>query len=126
VASLPIVVAEASTTCNLGPGLGAAIFFPFFSRCERALRGVPNARRTHFSFCIMRLLSLPRVARAKRGAESALERFEELQKRIQKESFCWKSSILTRFLNRVGFELWELSRNHKGYVSAVKCCQIMI
>jgi len=77
VASLPIVLAEASTTCSLGPGLSGAIFFPFFFRCERALRGVPNARRTHYSFGILRLLSLPRVARVKRGAESALERFEE-------------------------------------------------
>jgi hypothetical protein len=55
-------------------------------------------------FFIMRLLSLSRVARVKRGAESALERFEELQKELKKESFCWKSSILTRSLNRVGFE----------------------
>ena len=104
MASLPIVGAEASTTCSLGPGLGAAIFFPFFSRCERALRGVPNARRIRSSFCVMRLLSPSSILRVKRGAESALERFEELQKRIQKESFCWKSSILTRSLNRVGFE----------------------
>jgi len=32
------------------------------------------------SFCVMRLLSLSSIARVKRGAESALERFEELQK----------------------------------------------
>jgi hypothetical protein len=86
VASLPIVGAEASTTCSLGPGLGAAIFSPFFFRYERALRGVPNARRTHNSFCIIRLFSLSRIARAKRGAESALESFEELQVRYSHSS----------------------------------------
>jgi len=48
---------------------------------------VPNARRTHYSFCVMRLLSLPRVVRVKRGAESALERFEELQKEVKKSLF---------------------------------------
>ena len=79
MASLPIVGAEASTTCSLGPGLNSAIFFPFFFRCERALRGVPNARRTHSSFRIMRLFSLPSIARVKRGAEGAVERFEELK-----------------------------------------------
>jgi hypothetical protein len=35
----------------------------------------------------MRLLSLPRVARVKSGAESALERFEELQKEVKKSLF---------------------------------------
>jgi len=70
-------------TCSLGPGLNSAIFSLFF-RCERALRGVPNARRTHYSFRIMRLLSLPEVVRVKREAESALERFEELQKEVKR------------------------------------------
>jgi len=51
--------------------------------------------------------------------------FWRIAKRSQKESFCWKSSILTRWLNRVGFEFWDLSRNHKGHVSAVKCCQLI-
>jgi hypothetical protein len=32
------------------------------------------------SFCVMPLLSPSSIARVKRGAESALERFEELQK----------------------------------------------
>ena len=107
MASPPIVGAEASTTCttcSLGPGLGAAIFFPFFSRCERALRGVPNARRTHDSFFYNAPTFISSIAGVKSGAESALERFEELQKELKKESFCWKSSILTRSLNRVGFE----------------------
>ena len=48
---------------------------------------MPNARRTHYSFCVMRLLSLARVVRVKRGAESALERFEELQKEVKKSLF---------------------------------------
>ena len=39
MASLPIVVAEASTTCNLGPGLGAAIFSPFFSVMKEPFEG---------------------------------------------------------------------------------------
>ena len=126
VASLPIVLAEVSSTCSQGPGLNSAIFFLFFFRCDRALRGVPNARRTHFSFRIMRLFSLRRVARVKRGAENALERFDELQKEVKKAPFfCWKCTILTRCLNRVGFEFWDLSRNHNGHILAVKCCRII-
>jgi len=39
------------------------------------------------SFCVMRLLSLSSIARVKRGAESALERFEELQKEFKKSLF---------------------------------------
>jgi len=88
VASLPIVGAEASTT-HVAWGLARAAHFLsfFFFRCERALRGVPNARRTHYSFCVMRLLSLPRVLRVKRGAESALQRFEELKNEVKKSLF---------------------------------------
>jgi len=48
---------------------------------------VPNARRTLDSFCVMRLLLLPRVVRVKRGAESALERFEELQIEVKRVFF---------------------------------------
>jgi hypothetical protein len=36
------------------------------------------------SFCVMRLLPLSSIARVKGGAESALERFEELQKEFKK------------------------------------------
>ena len=68
----------------------------------------------------MRLLILPRVLRVKRGAENAFERFDELQKEVKKSLICWKSSILTRSLNLVRFEFWDLSRNRKGRVSAVK------
>ena len=93
MASLPIVVAEASTTCSLRPGLGAAIFFVIFSRCEIALRGVSNARRRHCSFCVIRLLSLRRVVRVKRGAESALERFEELKKEVKKSLFVGRAQF---------------------------------
>jgi len=42
----------------------------------------------------------------------------------RKTLICWKSSILTRSLNRVGFNFWDLSRNHKGHVLAVKCRRI--
>ena len=73
-------------TCSLGPGLNSAIFSLFF-RCDRALRGVPNARRTHYSFRIMRLLSLPEVVRVKREAESALESFDELEKELKSSLF---------------------------------------
>ena len=48
---------------------------------------MPNARRTHDSFCVMRLFSLPRVARVKRGAESALETFKELKDEVKKSLF---------------------------------------
>ena len=48
---------------------------------------MPNARRTHYSFRVMRLLSLSSIARVKRGAESALETFEELQKEVKKSLF---------------------------------------
>jgi hypothetical protein len=65
--------------CALGWSLSAHFFF-FFFRCERAFRGVPNARRMHDSFRVMRLLSLSSIARVKGEAESALESFEELQK----------------------------------------------
>ena len=56
------------------------------------------------SFCVMRLLSLSSIARVKRGAESALERSEELQKEFKKGLFFWKCSIFARYLNRVGCE----------------------
>ena len=62
-------------------------FFLFFFRCERALRRVPNVRRIHDSFCVMRLLSLSSIARVKGGAESAFESFEELQKELKKSLF---------------------------------------
>jgi len=48
---------------------------------------VPNARRTHYSFRVMRLLSLSSIARVKRGAQSALKRFEELKNEVKKSLF---------------------------------------
>ena len=40
MASLPIVVAEAKAhTCSLGPGLGAAIFFLYFSVVKEPFEG---------------------------------------------------------------------------------------
>jgi len=72
--------------CALGWSMPAH-FFLFFFRCERALRRVPNARRTHDFSCLVRLLSLSSIARVKEDAESALERFEELQKEFKKSPF---------------------------------------
>jgi len=72
--------------CALGWSMPAH-FFLFFFRCERALRRVPNARRTHDFSCLVRLLSLSSIARVKEDAESALERFEELQKEFKKSLF---------------------------------------
>jgi hypothetical protein len=54
---------------------------------------MPNARRIRDSFCVMRLLSLSSIARVKRGAESALERFEELQK-MNSKSVCFFGSAV--------------------------------
>ena len=76
--SLHLVGAEASTCAPWG-GARSFIFF-FFFRCERAFRGVPNARRMHDSFRVMCLLPLSSITRVKGEAESALESFEELQK----------------------------------------------
>ena len=52
--------------------------------------GVEHARALFFffpSFCVMPLFSLSSIARVKGGAESALESFEELQKKIKKSLF---------------------------------------
>ena len=84
--SLHLVVAEANTCAPWG-GARPRTFFLFFFVVKRVLRGVPNARRICYSFCVMRLLSLSSIARVKRGAESALERFEELQKELKKSLF---------------------------------------
>ena len=65
----------------------ALFFLFFFPVVKRAHRGVPNARRIRSSFCVMRLLSLSSIARVKEDAESALERFEELQKEFKKSLF---------------------------------------
>jgi hypothetical protein len=70
-----------------GVELARALFFFFFLLCERALRGVPNAKRTYDSFCVMRLFSLSSIARVKRGAEGALERFEELKNNSKRVFF---------------------------------------
>ena len=75
-------------TCSLGPGLGAAIFFFFFFPVvKEPFEGCQMQEEHTIPFFIMRLLSLSRVARVKRGAESALERFEELQKEFKKSLF---------------------------------------
>jgi len=79
-------------------------FFSFFFRCKRAFYEMPDARRIHYYLFVMCLLSLSSIARVKRGAEGALERFEELQKEFKKCLFFWKCSIFARCLNRVGCE----------------------
>ena len=84
--SLHFVGAEASTCAPWG-GARSRTFFLVFFVLKRALRGMLNARRTHSSFCVMRLLSFSRVVRVKRGAESALKRFEELQIEVKKSLF---------------------------------------
>jgi len=123
VASLPIVGAEASTT-HVAWGLAwTALFFPFFFRCERSLRGVPNARRTHYSFCVMRLLSLPRVLRVKREAESALESFDELENELKSSLFVGSAQF--SLVVWIVSEFWDLSRNLKDHVPAVKCRQLI-
>ena len=85
----PLFTSLSLKLIHVRPGveLARALFFLFFFVVKRALRGVPNARRIRSSFCVMRLLSLSSIARVKRGAESALERFEELQKEFKKSLF---------------------------------------
>jgi hypothetical protein len=48
---------------------------------------VQNSKRTHDSFSGMRLLSLSSIARAKSGAESALERFGLLKNNSKRAFF---------------------------------------
>jgi len=120
-----IVVPEASTTCSLGPGLGAAIFFPyFFPLWKSPSRGAKCKENTLFLSCNAPAFTFKHCESQKRSWECARD-FWRIAKRSQKESFCWKRSILTRSLNRVGFESWELSRKCKGHVSAVKCRQLI-
>jgi len=38
-------------------------------------------------------------------------------------SFIWRAYFLIPSRNRVGFEIWDLFRNHNGRVTAVKWCQ---
>ena len=84
--SLHLVVAEANTCAPWG-GACPRTFFLFFFVVKRVLRGVPNARRICYSFCVMRLLSLSSIARVKRGAESALERFGLLKNNSKRAFF---------------------------------------
>ena len=60
----------------------------------------------------------------KRSWECARAFWRIAKNEFKKCLFFWKCSIFTRCLNRVGCEFWDLSRNHKGHVSAVKCRRI--
>jgi len=124
-ASLHIVGAEASTTCSLGPGLNSAIFhLYFFPLWQSPSRGAKCKKNTLFLSYNAPAFTSKSCESQKISWECARE-FWRISKIIEKDSFfCWKCTILTRSLNCVGFELWELSRNHKGHVSVVKCCQL--
>ena len=65
MASLPIVGAEASTTCSLGPGLGAAIFFLFFPVVKEPFEGCQMQEEHTIPFFIMRLLSFQALRESK-------------------------------------------------------------
>ena len=112
-----------STSCSLGPDLGAA-FFCFFSRLKEPFEGC-QTQENHI---------LPFPEGAHLHFEELRESQEELRvrsivlkncKRIDKEYFCWNCTVLTRCMNRAGFEFWVLSRNRKCHVSAMKCRQIL-
>ena len=70
--------------CALGWSTLAHFFLFFFPVVNEPFEGCQMQEEHTIPFFIMRLLSLSRVARVKRGAESALERFEELQKELKK------------------------------------------
>ena len=81
--SLYLVGAEANTCAPWG-GARSFIFY-FFSVVNEPFDGCQMQEEYMISFCVMRLLSLSSILREfKRGAESALERFEELQKEFKK------------------------------------------
>jgi len=90
---LPIVVAEASTCAAWGLAW-AALFF-LFESCVTICSGVPNARRKCFSFSVWHFVSLERIVRVNRGAEGALECFEELKNK--KKGKKWRCSLLVHY-----------------------------
>ena len=73
----------------------------------------------------MRLFSLSEVVIVMRGAVIALERVLKNWKK-NKGIICWKFTILTPCLHRVGCEFWDSPRNYKGHISAVKCRQFFV
>ena len=78
----------------------------------------------YFFLCNAPAFAFKHCESQRRSWECARELWR-IAKRIEKVSvFCWKCSFFARCLNRVGFEFWDLSRNHEGHVSAVKCRRI--
>ena len=73
---LPIVVAALLLYVRPGAWPERRCFL-LFESCVTIFSGVPNARRKCFSFSLWHLLSLERIVRVNRGAEGALECFEE-------------------------------------------------
>ena len=97
----------------------------FFFRCKRVFYEMPNARRIHYLFLFVqcacfRFQALRESKEKLRVRSRALKNCKKNWKRV----FFFKCTILTRCLNRVGFEFWDLSRNRNGHVSAVKCRRI--
>jgi len=85
-------------------------------------RGVKCKKNTLFLLYNAPVFTSKNYESQRRSWECARE-FWRIAKRIQMESFCWKCTILTRSLNLVGFEFWDLSRNRKGHLSTEKCRQ---
>jgi len=123
VASFHLVGAEAHTCAPWG-GACPRTFFPFFFRCEKSpSRGAKCKKNTFFFLCNAPAFTFKHCESQRRSWECARE-LRRIAKIIQKVSFCWKCTIFTRCLIRVGCEFWDLSRTHKGHVSAVKCRRI--
>ena len=123
VSSLHLVGAEARAhTCSLGPGLSGAIFhLYFFPLWQSPSRGVKCKKNTLFLLYNAPVFTSKNYESQRRSWECAREFWRIAKiKEFKKCLICWKSSILTRSLNLVGFEFWDLSRNRKGHVSAVK------
>jgi len=122
VASLHLIVAEAKAHVHFGVEHARALFFIIsIFRCERTHRGGSNARWTcvfFFSFFVCGTFLL---------SKELWEPKEELRVQSIVVKNCQKNSkgvFLLEVHYRVGFEIWDLSLNHKGHVSAVKSRQI--
>ena len=124
VVSLHLVVAEANTCAPWG-GACPRTFSLFFPLWKSPSKGAKCKKNTWFFLFNAPAFTFKHCESQRRSWECA-RAFWRIAKRIQKESFCWKCTILARCLNRVGFEFWYLSRNRKGRVSAVKCRRIFL
>jgi len=87
VASLHIVVAVVSTCTPWGGACSRTFLFFLFSVVREPIKGVQMRREVVYFFLLFYvwhlLLTLAREVRDKRGAESALESCEELQKEVK-------------------------------------------